>query len=71
MTHLTGLKYPPIPEPTTDPAALRQTGLALKESVETLTGTRGNRELSAVSWGDLVDLGLILPSQVPRTPSNR
>ena len=64
-------RYPAIPEPSTDPVALRSTALALKETVEIATGSRGDRSLSAVTWQDLVDLQLILPSQVPATPSNR
>jgi hypothetical protein len=64
-------RYPPVPEPSTDLVSLRSTALALKETAEILTGNRGNRSLSVVTWQDLVDLGLILPSQVPITPSNR
>lgn len=59
------IKYPTIPDSTTDPAALRATDLALKETIEILTGQRGNQLYAAVTWGDLVNLGLILPSQVP------
>lgn len=64
-------RYPSIPDPAADAVALRATALALKETVEISTGTRGDRSLSAVTWQDLVDLQLILPSQVPITPSNR
>jgi len=64
-------KYPPIPDPTSDPVALRNAAVALKETAEILTRQRGDRSLSAVTWQDLVELGLILPSQVPLTPGNR
>lgn len=64
-------RYPPIPDPAADTVALRSTALALKETAEMLTRQRGDRSLSAVTWQDLVELGLILPSQVPITPSNR
>jgi hypothetical protein len=62
------VRYPAIPHPTADPAALQKSVLALKEIAETLTQQRGDRSLSAVTWQDLVNLGLILPSQVPITP---
>jgi hypothetical protein len=64
-------RYPPIPDPSADPVALRSTALALKETAEILTRQRGDRAKSAVTWDDLVELGLILPSQVPLTPANR
>ncbi len=64
-------RYPAIPEPTVDPKALMASALALKETVEIATGTRGDRAISTVTWQDLVDLQLILPNQIPSTPSNR
>lgn len=45
----------------TDDMALR----AMKENLEILTGQRGSRLASAVTWQDLVDLGLITADQVP------
>jgi hypothetical protein len=63
-------KYPVIPDPTTDPNALRVTGMALKESTEILTGQRGDRTLAAVTWQDLLALGLIPASRLPKTPSS-
>lgn len=57
--------YPAIPLPTTDANSLRDTALASKESLEVLTRQRGDPLLSAVTWGDLVALGLILPTSVP------
>jgi hypothetical protein len=59
-------RYPSIPEPSLEPEALRRSDLAIKETLEIMTGTRGNRLHSVVTWQDLLDLGLILPTQVPR-----
>lgn len=64
-------KYPPVPNPTTDVVALCNAGIALKETVEMLTLQRGDPLLAAVTWQDLVDLRLILPSQVPTKIANR
>lgn len=54
-----------IPQPTTDPAALFASVDALKEVVETLAGQRGRALDVAVTWGDLVEAGVIKPEQVP------
>lgn len=59
-------RYPSIPEPTTDPEALRRTALEVKETIEILTAVRGNRLNSAITWQDLIDLGLATPTQVPK-----
>lgn len=59
-------KYPSIPEPQADVLALRTSAAALKETVEILTLQRGSHLNAAVTWQDLLDLGLILPTQVPR-----
>ena len=59
-------KYPAIPAPQADVVALRQTTEALKETAELLTLQRGDHLLGAVTWQDLIDLGLILSTQVPR-----
>jgi len=58
-------RYPPIPEPSLEPEALRRSDLALKETLEIMTGVRGNRGDSVVTWQDLVDLGFIVPAQIP------
>jgi hypothetical protein len=63
-------KYPSIPDPTIAPEALRTTAMALKEGYEILSRQRGDRSMSAVSWQDLVSLGLIKASQVPKTPTS-
>jgi hypothetical protein len=60
------IKYPSIPKPSADLIALSRAGDAMKETIEILTLQRGNKENGAVTWQDLVDLGLIVPTQVPR-----
>jgi len=62
-------KYPAIPEPISEINSVRDTTAALKETVEVLTQQRGTRSLSAVTWQDLLSLGLITPDQVPKTPT--
>ena len=59
-------RYPSIPEPSLEPEALRRSDLALKETLEIMTGVRGNRLNSVITWQDLIDLGLALPTQVPK-----
>lgn len=59
-------KYPAINEPTTDGASLRESVLNLKEGVEMLTRQRGDPIASAVTWADLVALGLIDAAAVPK-----
>jgi hypothetical protein len=65
------LRYPAIPNPSADPIALRSTGIALKETVETLTLQRGSPLNAAVTWQDLVNLGLITAAQVPTKLASR
>lgn len=74
-----------IPEPYEDVQSLRRTALATKEVVETLTGQRGVDEFiptahgpmktglldKAVTFRDLLDLGLIKPTQVPQSLGKR
>lgn len=54
-----------IPEPVETLHSLRNSVLANKEVVETLSGQRGNILDCAVTWGDLIDLGLIKKDQAP------
>lgn len=54
-----------IPVPYETPHSLRVTAMALKERVEVLSGARGSARDMAVTWDDLVELGLIKPDQVP------
>ena len=64
-------KYPAINEPTVDGASLRESVLSLKEGVEMLTRQRGDPIASAVTWADLVALGLIEASDVPKIVSKK
>lgn len=59
-------KQASIPEPYEDVKSLRRTAEATKELLETLAGQRGQAYDAAVTWGDLLDLGVIKPEQVPR-----
>lgn len=54
-----------IPEPYQDVGALYRTAVTTKELVEGLAGQRGGTRDVAVTWGDLIDLGLIKPDQAP------
>jgi hypothetical protein len=56
-------KYPSIPEPSQEVRSLQVTVMALKEAVEMLTGQRGTKP---VEWEDLVRLGVVEASDVPR-----
>lgn len=62
--------YPPIPDPIADTNSIRDTAAALKEGVEILTGQRGIRANAAVTWQDLLDLGLISANQMPVQPTS-
>lgn len=59
---------PAIPEPSHAIGDLYQAVLALKQAVEILTKQRGpaRKADAAVTWQDLVDLGLIDADQIPK-----
>lgn len=60
-------RLPGIPEPSRSAEGMFETVITMKQAVETLAGQRqGSRGESAVTWNDLVDLGLISPLQIPR-----
>jgi hypothetical protein len=59
-------KYPPIQEPTTDPQSLRDSVLSLKQGFELLSHQRNNPLVAAVTWADLLALGIITAAQVPK-----
>jgi len=63
-------QYPAIPEPVANVESVRSTCAALKEGQEILTRSRGDRTMSAVTWQDLLALGLITKEQLPRTPTS-
>jgi len=51
--------YASIPEPQPDPDSLRAVSQAIKNNVEVLTGQRVPKAASAVTFQDLVDIGLL------------
>jgi len=55
-----------IPEPYQTVESLHATAMGTKEAVEILLGQRGNVLDEAITWGDLVALGIIKPDQVPK-----
>lgn len=59
-------RYPAIPAPSSDPVALLQTVQALKQVVELLAGTRSrvNDDVAAVTWQDLIGLGIVSPNHI-------
>ena len=65
------VKYQSIPSPVAEAESLRATALATKEVVEAISGQRGSYLNAAVTWQDLVNLGLITLSQVPVRLGNR
>lgn len=58
-------KYPAIPEPVAEIQSVRSTAAATKEGLEILTNQRGSNLLAAVTWQDLINLGLVTPAQIP------
>lgn len=59
-------KYPAIPEPVSDINSVRTATASLKEGFEILTGIRGSKLSKAITYQDLLDLGLINITQVPK-----
>lgn len=58
--------YKAIPVPVADLTSLREAAVATKEVVEVLTRQRKPVLAAAVTWQDLVALGLIPASKVPQ-----
>lgn len=58
------MKVAAIEEPTSDPRSLRNSVMQAKEAIETMTGQRGGP--GYVTWDDLVRLGIVQQSDVPR-----
>ena len=56
---------PTVPEPYTTVEALYASTKALKEGYEMLSGQRGGPDNIAVTWGDLLALGIVKPEQLP------
>ncbi len=59
------IRFPSVGEPTTDTNSLRDACVAMKEGYEILTRQRGDPNMSSVTWGDLVALGLVSADKVP------
>lgn len=59
-----------IPEPYENLASLRHTAMATKEAAEVMLGQRGDVLDRAVTFGDLLKLGLISKDQLPNGQNN-
>lgn len=60
-------RYPPIIDPAPTLESLYTTVQQLKQVIEILTAQRAaHQSVAAVTWDDLVSLGLIEPQQVPK-----
>lgn len=57
---------PTIPQPEENLHAIFNTVLATKQAVEDINGQAGTVGTSAVTWDDLVRLGLITRERVPK-----
>jgi len=55
---------PGIPQPQADLDSLVQAADALKQAVEVLGGSRGDRLARAVTFLDLIDIGLVTSAMV-------
>jgi len=60
--------YPPIAEPVMTVESHQEVISALKTTVDTLVGNRSHKVFShsAVTWEDLVAVGVITRDQIPR-----
>ena len=54
-----------IPVPAQNVQSLLVTVIALKSAIEVLIGSIGSKEQRAVTFVDLVNMGVILPDQIP------
>ena len=59
-------RKPAIPDPVQDLGSLQAVAGALKEGLEMLQGVRGDVDDAAVTWGDLLRLGIVKKDQVPK-----
>lgn len=60
-----------VPQPDETIRGLRASVEGLKEIAEVLDGQRGSMMDAAITWGDLVQLGLVKPENVPKRGPNR
>ncbi len=58
-------KHPAIPQPESNIASMHATLVPMKEAVDMLQGATGTAYDCAVTWGDLLQLGLITKEQIP------
>jgi len=58
-------KQPGIPHPDANLAAIHASLVAAIEAVEMLQGQRGSAYDCAVTWGDLIVLGLVQEGDIP------
>jgi len=65
MATQTALRLASIPEPAPTVPALYATAIALKSTMDAVTGAVGPKEQRAVTFVDLVNLGLITMDQIP------
>lgn len=60
-----------VPHPGNDLSSVQSSVIALKEAVEVLMAQRGHPADHAVTWADLIRLGLAKEDQVPVTNASR
>lgn len=60
-----GRRQPAIPHPDATVLSMHQTLMQLVEAVQMLQGQRGSVSDCAVTWGELLALGLIKEDQIP------
>ena len=66
MSNLSRNIKPSFTQPRPDVDTLTKAATECKEALEVMTGQRGDIEAQAVTWGDLIRLGLAKPWQVPK-----
>jgi hypothetical protein len=59
------LRLSAIPVPKAELMALLVSVSAIKQALEVLIGSVGDKDQRAVTFVDLVNMGLILPDQIP------
>ena len=65
---MSNIRHPAIPNPSMSDAALLQAVQNIRISLEILNGhsKSENKRYAAITWDDLVSLGLITESDVPK-----
>jgi len=62
---LKALRLSQLPDPAPNMASLHVSAMATKNTIDALTGAVGPKEQRAVTFVDLVNLGLITEDQIP------